>query len=75
MKFDPVEIAKMSEAGLAEFIYEQDKKIYRLQCELKQARNELCYKCGSYREAHLGACDGCRYRHGGEWEKDMDMEE
>jgi hypothetical protein len=72
MKFDPVEIAKMSEAGLAEFIYEQDKKIHCLQCELKQARNELCLKCGSYREAHLGACDGCRYRHGGEWEKEMD---
>ena len=47
MKFDPVEIAKMSEAGLAEFIYEQDKRIHRLQSELKGARNELCYKCGA----------------------------
>jgi len=24
--------------------------------------NELCLKCGSYREAHLGACDGCRWK-------------
>ena len=72
MKFDPVEIAKMSEAGLAEFIYEQNKQILNLQSELKNCRNELCLKCGSYREAHLGACDGCRYRHGGEWEKDME---
>ena len=31
--------------------------------ELHAAKNELCYKCGKYREAHNGACDGCR------WEK------
>ena len=31
--------------------------------ELAAMRNELCCKCGNYREAHNGACDGCR------WEK------
>ena len=31
--------------------------------ELHEANNELCFKCGKYREAHNGACDGCR------WEK------
>ena len=31
--------------------------------EIEALRNELCYKCGNYREAHNGACDGCR------WEK------
>ena len=31
--------------------------------ELNAMRNELCYLCGKYREAHNGACDGCR------WEK------
>ena len=31
--------------------------------ELNEAKNELCYLCGKYREAHNGACDGCR------WEK------
>lgn len=25
------------------------------------ARNELCLKCGRYREAHNGSCDGCRW--------------
>ena len=25
-------------------------------------RNELCCKCGNYREAHNGACDGCRWK-------------
>ena len=31
--------------------------------ELAAMRNELCYKCGNYREAHNGACDGCRWRN------------
>ena len=34
-----------------------------LKKELHEAKNELCCKCGKYREAHNGACDGCR------WEK------
>ena len=34
-----------------------------LKKELHEAKNELCYLCGKYREAHNGACDGCR------WEK------
>ena len=29
--------------------------------ELAAMRNELCYLCGKYREAHNGACDGCRW--------------
>ena len=32
--------------------------------ELHEAKNGLCYLCGKYREAHNGACDGCR------WEKE-----
>ena len=31
-----------------------------LKKELHEAKNELCCKCGKYREAHNGACDGCR---------------
>lgn len=34
-----------------------------LKKELAAMRNELCCKCRKYREAHNGACDGCR------WEK------
>lgn len=30
--------------------------------ELKHCRNELCLHCGKYKERHLGACDGCRWR-------------
>ena len=29
---------------------------------LASMRNELCYLCGKYREAHNGACDGCRWK-------------
>ena len=28
----------------------------------QDARNELCQKCGRYREAHNGACNGCRWK-------------
>ena len=36
--------------------------IERMQKELHEAKNELCCKCGKYREAHNGACDGCRWK-------------
>ena len=26
-------------------------------------RNELCLKCGRFKIAHAGACDGCRWKH------------
>lgn len=47
-------------------------KIKRLQSELRNCRNELCNRCRAYKYAHRGACDDCRYKHGGEWEADMD---
>ena len=30
--------------------------------QLHEAKNELCYLCGKYREAHNGACDRCRWK-------------
>jgi len=30
--------------------------------ELQQCRDELCLLCGRYKQKHLGACDGCRWR-------------
>lgn len=33
--------------------------------ELKACRNELCLRCGEYKTAHLGSCDGCRWKDGG----------
>lgn len=77
-KFDSMSIEdlmKMSEGDMVKFIGEQDRQIFQLQQELRNCRGELCLKCGKYMTEHLGACDGCRYQRGGEWEKDMDMEE
>ena len=50
---------------------EMKDKIKRLQRELRHARNELCLKCGQYKQSHLGACNDCKYRNGGEWEADV----
>lgn len=40
---------------------ERDLRIALLK-ELKDCRNELCLKCGNYKQKHLGTCDGCRWR-------------
>ena len=42
-------------------------EIENLKAELHDCVNELCLRCGQYRQEHLGACDGCRWkavRHG-----------
>ena len=28
----------------------------------KEYVNELCYRCGDYKEEHLGRCNGCKWR-------------
>lgn len=30
--------------------------------DINDLRNELCLKCGKYKDAHLGECDGCKWR-------------
>ena len=51
---------------------EMQEKIKRLQSEVKLCRNELCLKCMKYQYEYEGACNGCRFRHGGEWSVDLD---
>ena len=34
----------------------------KLLADLNIIRNELCQRCGKYRMAHEGACDGCRWK-------------
>ena len=57
-----------SNARLIAEALKKDEEIGQLQEELNEAkselaamRNELCFKCGNYRDAHSGACDGCRW--------------
>lgn len=30
--------------------------------DFRDCRNELCLRCGNYRQKHMGACNGCRWR-------------
>lgn len=34
--------------------------------EIKDLKNELCLLCGKYKDEHLGACNGCRWRKNNE---------
>lgn len=34
--------------------------------DIRDLRNELCLRCGNYKRAHLGACDGCRWKQDAE---------
>ena len=38
------------------------KAMAECKAERDVLRNELCYLCGKYREAHNGSCDGCRWK-------------
>ena len=33
-----------------------------MKMKLAAMRNELCYKCGNYEQAHNGWCDHCRWK-------------
>jgi len=37
-------------------------QLAKSQRRAQDARNELCQRCGRYKEAHKGACDGCRWK-------------
>ena len=37
-------------------------KINNLEVNLRDCVNELCLKCGDYRNEHLGACNDCRWK-------------
>lgn len=54
---DPIDLGK---AGVA--LTELIGIVACTERDLKDCVNELCLKCGSFREAHLGACDGCRWK-------------
>lgn len=38
------------------------KELHEAKSELNAMRNELCLMCGKFRDAHNGACDGCRWK-------------
>lgn len=48
--------------GLLDMAVSKTDKVLRLKEELHDMKNELCQYCGKYKQAHDGACDGCRWR-------------
>ena len=38
------------------------EEIEKLAADRKALINELCQYCGKYKQAHAGACDGCKWR-------------
>ena len=59
---DMLENHASDRAALAAEIEKLRKQLEQTKPELAAMRNELCYLCGKYREAHNGACDGCRWK-------------
>lgn len=41
---------------------EAANEIEDLQKKYDRCRNELCLKCGNYKQSHLGACNGCVFK-------------
>ena len=57
-----IERLKMVKSVLMETYDKMARERDKVKSDLKDCRNELCLRCGSYREKHLGACDGCRWK-------------
>lgn len=55
-------VAERNHMNTLERLLEAQERIDELQSENKALRNELCYKCGRYKEAHNGACNECRWK-------------
>lgn len=51
----------MNERERAAFMKLSDE-VKRLRMVLSDMRNVLCCRCGKFKFAHEGACDGCRWR-------------
>ena len=54
---------KSSWDNLVQMIVDLRKELADTKAELNICRDELCLRCGDYKERHLGACDGCRFKN------------
>ena len=61
--WDYIDRLRMALASACKERDEMKKELHEAKSKLTAMQNELRYKCGNYREAHNGACDGSR------WEK------
>ena len=58
---DMLENHASDRAALVAEIEKLRKQLEQTRAERDVLRNELCYLCGKYREAHNGACEWCRW--------------
>ena len=56
-------VCEAAKTELWKQLVEYRKELHEAKSELRAMKNELCLMCGKFREAHNGACNGCR------WEK------
>ena len=57
-----IEALFQANAALRDTVLRRDEQIAKLAADRKALSNELCQYCGKYKQAHEGACDGCRWR-------------
>lgn len=57
-----IEALMQANAALRDTVLRRDAEIEKLAANRKALINELCQYCGKYKQAHEGACDGCRWR-------------
>ena len=57
-----IEALLQANAALRDTVLRRDAQIEHLAADRKALINELCQYCGKYKQAHEGACDGCRWR-------------
>lgn len=46
----------------AETIMKLSDALQAVSADARMLKDEVCLRCGQYREAHNGACDGCRWK-------------
>ena len=57
-----IEALLLANAALRDTVLWRDAQIEKLAADRKALINELCQYCGKYKQAHEGACDGCKWR-------------
>ena len=60
--WDYIDKLRMALAASCKERDEARKQLHEAKSELDTMRNELCYKCGNYEQAHNGWCDHCRWK-------------
>ena len=57
-----IEALMQANAALRDTVLRRDAQIEKMAADRKALINELCQCCGKYKQAHEGACDGCKWR-------------